>query len=80
MLWTVMMRVNYKVGEQASMHICIIVLLGGLLVLNLYWTFLFFKMGHRFIKKGEAKDLQNPVEDIDKVKKTKNQNFPKNKT
>lgn len=38
-------------------------LLLGLLVLNLYWTFLFFRIGLRFIHKGECKDLQNPIED-----------------
>jgi len=35
-------------------------------MLNVYWTVLFFRMGYRFISKGEVKDLQNPVEDKDK--------------
>ena len=41
-----------------------------LLILNLYWTFLFFRMGQRFASKGEVKDLQNVIED-EKEKKIK---------
>lgn len=38
-------------------------LLVGLLLLNIYWTILFLRMGYRFVTKGEVKDIQNPVED-----------------
>lgn len=49
-------------------------LLVGLWILNLYWTFLFFRMGLRFITKGEVKDLQNPIEDLSEKKALKNLN------
>ncbi|CAI2373179.1 unnamed protein product [Moneuplotes crassus] len=58
------------INGETSFHIYSIILLMGLILLNLYWTFLFFRMGYRFISKGEVKDLQNPIEDL-KNKKLK---------
>lgn len=45
-----------------------LLLLVGLLVLNIYWTLLFFRMGWRFIIKGEVKDIQNQSGDNKKHK------------
>jgi len=40
-----------------------------LLFLNCYWQILFFRIGYRLIFKGDAKDIQNPVEDLHKNEK-----------
>ena len=52
-------RIDYNSAHQGTFQI----LLLGLLLLNVYWTILFIKMGLRFALKGEVKDIQNPVED-----------------
>ena len=44
-------------------------LLSILLMLNIYWVALLINMGLRFLKKGEAKDIQNPVEEVARNKK-----------
>ena len=57
-------RIDFNSAHQGTFQ----VLLLGLLLLNVYWTILFLKMGLRFLRKGEVKDLQNPVEDKGKHK------------
>lgn len=44
-------------------------LLLGLLLLNIYWSILFMRIGIRLAKKGTLKDMQNPSEDMYKKKK-----------
>jgi len=52
-------HVDYTNSSQSVFQM----LLVGLLILNVYWTILFFRMGYRFVNKGEIKDIQNPIED-----------------
>lgn len=65
-VWTGSMSGQFRINDDSSIMPPFIALLIGLLILNLYWTMLFFRMGYRFISKGEAKDLQNPIEDTKK--------------
>ncbi|CAI2373622.1 unnamed protein product [Moneuplotes crassus] len=65
-LWKGAFFGQFRINDENSIHIPFIALLIGLLILNLYWTVLFFRMGYRFISKGEVKDLQNPIEDLKK--------------
>ena len=58
-------RFDYNTSHQTSMQVLLMILLA----LNCYWQLLFFKMGYRVIFKGDTKDYQNPVEDIDKKNK-----------
>jgi hypothetical protein len=43
-------------------------LIACLLLLNVYWLLLFFKILHTGVTKGNWKDYQNPVEDTIKNK------------
>ena len=70
-VWKGSMFGKWNLGGSTNSQLAFICLLIGLLILNLYWTFLFFRMGYRFVSKGEVKDLQNPVEDIKKAKSIK---------
>mmetsp|Transcript_35805 Transcript_35805/g.41409 ORF Transcript_35805/g.41409 Transcript_35805/m.41409 type:complete len:205 (-) Transcript_35805:1-615(-) len=62
-IWQSSLVGQWRTDGSAAHQFTFQMLLVGLLVLNVYWTLLFFKMGIRFILKGEAKDLQNPVEE-----------------
>lgn len=55
-------RFDYNTNHQTTMQILLMILLA----LNAYWQFLFLNMFYRLIFKGENKDIQNPVEDVDK--------------
>lgn len=62
-IWEGSMIGRWKFDHNTSHQYAFQLLLIGLLILNVYWVFLFFKMGLRFLTKGEVKDIQNPVED-----------------
>lgn len=62
---------RYASEGHYAHHSSLIILWLGLLLLNVYWVILFFRMGWRFIRKGEVKDIQNPVEDTKIKLKTK---------
>mmetsp|Transcript_35110 Transcript_35110/g.40573 ORF Transcript_35110/g.40573 Transcript_35110/m.40573 type:complete len:108 (-) Transcript_35110:42-365(-) len=62
-IWKGSMMGLWKIDYNSAHQLAFQILLLGLLTLNVYWTFLFFKMGYRMLTKGEVKDLQNPVED-----------------
>lgn len=68
-VWKGAMSGQFRINDDSSIMPPFISLLIGLLILNIYWTLLFFRMGYRFISKGEVKDLQNPIEDIKNKKK-----------
>jgi len=59
---------KWAFDDNQNFQISILILLLGLLMLNFYWTILFFRMGYRYAVKGEVKDLQNPVEDLKRKK------------
>lgn len=55
------LRVRVGIDGYPNMVTVICIFLITLLLLNLYWLVLLFKMGLRFIFKGKAHDLQNVV-------------------
>lgn len=61
--WKGSMFGQFHIDGSGNLQTIYQMLLLGLLVLNVYWTILFFRMGYRFATKGEVKDIQNPVED-----------------
>ena len=67
-IWKGSMFGKWGLRENDYTQFSFIALLIGLLILNLYWTLLFFRMGYRFATKGEVKDMQNPIEDLKKAK------------
>lgn len=52
-------RFDHNANHQNAMQILLI----GLLILNIYWTLLFLRMGFRLLRKGEVKDIQNNLDD-----------------
>lgn len=62
-IWTGSMFGRWHFDDNGSPQFIYQWLLTGLLILNVYWTILFFRMGLRFIFKGEIKDLQNKIKD-----------------
>ena len=62
-IWTGSMFGRWHFDGNSSTQFIYQCLLVGLLILNVYWTILFFRMGMRFICKGEIKDLQNNIKE-----------------
>jgi hypothetical protein len=68
-IWHGSMRGRFLLDSSKTLHTCIQVLLVSLLILNVYWLILFFKIALAYLTKGVAKDMQNPVEDHVKNKR-----------
>lgn len=63
---------RWRCDHIQNQQICFQILNVVLLMLNIYWSILFFRMGYRLLTKGEVKDIQNPAESIDaKISKNK---------
>ena len=60
-IWEETMAGRWRIDDSPLHQNTIQILLFFLLVLNVYWAVLILKSGLRFLKKGDAKDMQNPV-------------------
>ena len=72
------LRARAKLDLNESYQTVIQTLLVILLALNCYWQILFFRMAYRLIWKGDTKDIQNPVEDLQKRDKAHKEKIKQN--
>lgn len=68
-IWGAAMQTRYVLDNNSIQQYIVIILLYSLLVLNIYWVFLFFKMFYIFAFQGKRADLQNKAGDDISVKK-----------